>query len=80
MKETIYPHRLNLLWRDRKRGIGTAYIDGFMWGLEREYQLFVEMDADLEKARNSKVSNYKPWNPWPLESLDPLLRLNWRRT
>ncbi|MEE8553527.1 MAG: glycosyltransferase [Desulfobacterales bacterium] len=31
MKETIYPHRLNLLWRDRKRWLSTVYIDGFMW-------------------------------------------------
>lgn len=42
-----YPHRLNLLLRDRKLGLGTAYISGFIWGLERGYQLFVEMDADF---------------------------------
>jgi len=42
-----YPHRLNLLLRDRKLGLGTAYISGFIWGLERRYQLFVEMDADF---------------------------------
>jgi len=33
--------------RDRKLGLGTAYISGFIWGLERGYQLFVEMDADF---------------------------------
>jgi len=42
-----YPYRLNLLLRDRKLGLGTAYISGFIWGLERGYQLFVEMDADF---------------------------------
>lgn len=27
--------------------MGRAYIDGFRWGLERDYELFIEMDADL---------------------------------
>jgi dolichol-phosphate mannosyltransferase len=33
--------------RDRKRGLGTAYIQGFQWGLQNDYQLLVEMDADF---------------------------------
>jgi hypothetical protein len=31
------------------------------------------------KALIKSIEN-KPLNPWPLESLDPLLQLNWRRT
>ena len=44
---TDYPKRLFLLNRDQKYGLGTAYIQGFLWGLERDYQIFVEMDADF---------------------------------
>ena len=32
---------------DGRGGRGGAYIDGFSWGLAREYDLFIEMDADL---------------------------------
>jgi dolichol-phosphate mannosyltransferase len=39
--------RLNLLKRPGKMGLGSAYITGFKWGLEREYDYFIEMDADL---------------------------------
>jgi len=30
----------------KKNGLGPAYISGFKWGLERDYDLFVEMDSD----------------------------------
>ena len=38
---------LFLLVRGGKLGMGTAYIDGFKWGLQHDYNLFIEMDADL---------------------------------
>lgn len=39
--------RLHLLERSGKLGLGTAYIAGFRWGLERGYDYFFEMDADF---------------------------------
>jgi dolichol-phosphate mannosyltransferase len=42
-----FPDRLHLLERSGKLGLGTAYIDGFRWGLERDYAYFFEMDADF---------------------------------
>lgn len=39
--------RVNALRRPGKLGLGTAYVDGFSWGLERSFDLFVSMDADL---------------------------------
>jgi dolichol-phosphate mannosyltransferase len=39
--------RVHLLERSEKRGLGEAYRAGFAWGLERDYDAFVEMDADL---------------------------------
>jgi dolichol-phosphate mannosyltransferase len=38
--------RVALLERGGKLGLGTAYITGFRWGLDREYDYFIEMDAD----------------------------------
>ncbi len=39
--------RVNLIMRPSKLGLGTAYVTGFKWGLNRDYEYFFEMDADL---------------------------------
>lgn len=39
--------RLHVLHRAGKLGLGTAYLEGFQWGLERHYDAFFEMDADF---------------------------------
>lgn len=39
--------RVHLLQRPAKLGLGTAYIAGFKWGLARDYDCFIEMDADF---------------------------------
>lgn len=38
--------RVFLMERPGKLGLGTAYIAGFKWGLEKGYGYFIEMDAD----------------------------------
>jgi dolichol-phosphate mannosyltransferase len=38
---------VHILHRPAKQGLGRAYVEGFSWGLARDYQYFVEMDADL---------------------------------
>ncbi|GHB67838.1 polyprenol monophosphomannose synthase [Persicitalea jodogahamensis] len=42
-----FPGRLHLAERKGKLGLGTAYIHGFKWGLQRHYRYFFEMDADF---------------------------------
>jgi dolichol-phosphate mannosyltransferase len=37
---------VHVLHRQGKEGLGVAYIAGFTWGLERGYDILVEMDAD----------------------------------
>ena len=37
---------LQILHREKKSGLGPAYLAGFSWGLARSYDFFVEMDAD----------------------------------
>lgn len=39
--------RVHVLHRERKLGLGTAYLAGFRWALEREYAYVFEMDADF---------------------------------
>lgn len=39
--------RVHVLHRAGKLGLGTAYIAGFKWALERDYPLVFEMDADF---------------------------------
>ncbi|MDX1622494.1 MAG: polyprenol monophosphomannose synthase [Gemmatimonadota bacterium] len=39
--------RLHVLHRPGKLGLGSAYIAGFRWALDRSYELVFEMDADL---------------------------------
>lgn len=43
----LYPERLHLIIRPGKLGLGTAYIKGFYWAIERNYDYIFEMDADL---------------------------------
>lgn len=45
--------RIHVLHREQKEGLGKAYIAGFHWALEREFQAVFEMDADFshEPAR-----------------------------
>ncbi len=39
--------RLHLLRRDKKMGLGTAYVAGFRYALARDYERIIEMDADF---------------------------------
>lgn len=39
--------RVHVMHRSGKLGLGTAYIAGFKWALERDYQRVFEMDADF---------------------------------
>jgi len=39
--------RVHVIHREAKLGLGTAYIAGFRWALERKYDLVFEMDADF---------------------------------
>jgi dolichol-phosphate mannosyltransferase len=42
-----FPNRLFIKERKGKLGLGTAYLDGFRWALEHDYQYVFEMDADF---------------------------------
>ena len=42
-----FPERLFMIERKGKLGLGTAYIAGFKWSLEHNYEYILEMDADF---------------------------------
>ncbi|HYM20925.1 MAG TPA: polyprenol monophosphomannose synthase [Candidatus Kapabacteria bacterium] len=44
---TIGPERLHLVSRSGKMGLGTAYVAGFKYGLEHQFDYLFEMDADF---------------------------------
>jgi len=53
-----YGPRLNILERKGKLGLGTAYIAGFRYALERDYEFITEMDADFSHNPDSIQSIY----------------------
>jgi dolichol-phosphate mannosyltransferase len=53
---------LHLLERPGKLGLGTAYIAGFKWALDRDYSLIYEMDADFSHDPRDLVRLFKACN------------------
>ena len=45
--QTEFPEQLFMLERKEKNGLGTAYIDGFKWCIQKGYDYIFEMDADF---------------------------------
>lgn len=60
VKELIkeYPDRLFLIERSGKLGLGTAYIEGFKWALQRDYKYIYEMDADFSHNPDDLIRLY----------------------
>jgi dolichol-phosphate mannosyltransferase len=54
--------RFHLIRRPEKMGLGSAYVTGFKWGLERGYDYFFEMDSDLSHNPDAL--------PWFLKEMD----------
>ncbi|MDI1316306.1 polyprenol monophosphomannose synthase [Flavobacterium sp.] len=54
-----FPHKLFLSVRMKKSGLGTAYVHGFKWALERHYEYVFEMDADFSHNPNDLERLYE---------------------
>ena len=56
-----FPDRLFLTVRQEKSGLGTAYIHGFLWGLqsEKRYAYLFEMDADFSHNPADLIRLYR---------------------
>ena len=53
-----YPNSLHILERKGKLGLGTAYLTGFKWGIEKKYDYLFEMDADFSHNPNDLIRLY----------------------
>lgn len=53
-----FPKQLHLEIRLNKSGLGTAYIYGFKWALQRGYEYIMEMDADFSHNPKDLVRLY----------------------
>lgn len=59
-KMTEYPDRIYMVERKGKLGLGTAYIAGFRWALDRpSYEYIFEMDADFSHKPDDLMRLYK---------------------
>ncbi|MBI3915072.1 MAG: polyprenol monophosphomannose synthase [Chloroflexi bacterium] len=47
-----FPERVSVLHRAGKLGLGTAYVTGFRWALDRGAELVIQMDADFSHSPN----------------------------
>ncbi len=47
VKQKEYPERVHLIERESKQGLGTAYVRGFEFALEGDFEYILEMDADF---------------------------------
>ncbi len=54
-----HPERVYILERPGKQGLGTAYLAGFAWALERGYHYVIEMDADFSHNPDDLPRLYK---------------------
>lgn len=54
-----YPGRVDLIEREGKLGLGTAYIAGFRYALDAGYEYIFEMDADFSHNPNDLMALYK---------------------
>jgi dolichol-phosphate mannosyltransferase len=57
--QTEFKDRLFILERKGKQGLGTAYIAGFKWGLQQQYDYMFEMDADFSHNPKDLVQLYE---------------------
>ena len=55
---TEFPEKLHLEVRSEKTGLGVAYIHGFKWALQKEYDYILEMDADFSHNPKDLVRLY----------------------
>lgn len=58
-KQQEYAGRVHLIERAGKLGLGTAYIEGFKWSIDHNYDYIFEMDADFSHNPNDLIPLYE---------------------
>jgi len=62
-----FPEKLHLEVRQKKTGLGAAYIHGFKWALAKKYEYIIEMDADFS---HNPADLIKLYNACAVEGAD----------
>ena len=57
--QSTFQNRLHLMERKGKLGLGTAYIAGFQWALEKGYDFIFEMDCDFSHDPKDLIRLYE---------------------
>jgi dolichol-phosphate mannosyltransferase len=71
-KVAAHDGHVHVLHREAKAGLGAAYLAGFAWGLDRGYDVIIEMDAD-----GSHLPEQLPRLLEPLSGADLVLGARW---
>lgn len=61
---SAFPEHVFLLTREKKEGLGRAYIAGFKWGLARGYDFLIEMDADFSHRPVDLAKHVNQWGSY----------------
>jgi len=56
--QTVHEGKLHMIERKGKLGLGTAYITGFKWAIEKGYNYIFEMDADFSHPPEKLIELY----------------------
>ena len=61
VKELIskYNNKLNLITRESKMGLGTAYLKGFNWAINKDFNYIISMDADFSHNPSDIIRLYE---------------------
>ena len=54
-----FQNRIYLINREKKQGLGKAYIEGFKWALKKKYKKIIQMDADLSHPPEKLINIIK---------------------
>tara|TARA_R110002049_G_scaffold198439_1_gene368448 strand:- start:624 stop:1367 length:744 start_codon:yes stop_codon:yes gene_type:complete len=81
LQKDQYTNQLHIIERTGKLGLGTAYITGFRWALERKYNFVFEMDCDFshDPAQVKDLLNAAQSNDLVIGSryIDGIRIINW---
>ncbi len=57
--QKVFDGRIHLIERAGKQGLGTAYIAGFKWSLDKNYEYIFEMDCDFSHDPDDLIRLYE---------------------
>ena len=76
-----FKNRIYLINREKKQGLGKAYIEGFKWALKKKYKKIIQMDADLSHPPEKLINIIKEldFNDYVIGSryINGIRVLNW---